>query len=506
MISLEEKKAFLQSTELFSALKEEGLLRLSLAAHEVFVPKQTLIFEENSPGDALYLIVDGEVKVYHQDIELMTCQRRDVLGEIAVLDQGSRSASARTLTDAILLKISCDIFHEILAHDPPLMLAVFKLLGLRLRRNAEIFERQHHELLKAYDRVKASQERLTEENISLRNRLKKGFIFKEIIGTDEKLIRVLNLVEQIAPAPIPVIIHGESGTGKELISRAIHYASPRSDQSFVTVNCGAIPESLLESELFGHERGSFTGATSTRIGKFEAADHGTLFLDEVGDMSLNLQTKLLRALQFGETQRVGSNHTLTVDVRIIAATHKDLMGMIMEGTFREDLYYRLNVITLELPPLRERSGDIPLLINYLIGKFNKRLKKQIQDIEPVAQARLLDYDYPGNVRELENIIERAMVLTKGDTIKLESLPSEVIHPRRPIKRRYATTPQTYEDLREVTEEAKRIATREVEKAFLIQLLRKVHGSITEAAEKAGINRTFLYKLLSRNQIDPKQFK
>ncbi|HWP46576.1 MAG TPA: sigma 54-interacting transcriptional regulator [Candidatus Limnocylindrales bacterium] len=506
MLSLQEKKEFLQGIDLFTALKEEESLRLALAAKEVFIPEQTSVFEENSPGDAVYVIFRGKVRVYHHDAELMIGERGDVLGEIAVVDRGLRSASAQTLEDTLLLQIPCDTFHEILAHDPPLMLAIFKLLSLRLRRNVEIFERQHLELLKVYNQIKAIKERLAEENIYLRQQLKESSIFNSIVGTDEKLVNILNLVEQVAPTSVPVIVYGESGTGKELIARAIHYSSSRSEYPFITVNCGAIPESLLESELFGHERGSFTGATYTRIGKFEAANHGTLFLDEIGDMSLNLQTKLLRALQFGEIQRVGSNQLLTVDVRVVAATHKDLKRMIAEGTFREDLYYRLNVVTLELPPLRGRRGDIPLLINFFMKKFNKEFRRRIQEIEPAAQERLLEYDYPGNIRELENIIKRAIVLAKGETIKLKDLPPELQQPQRFLKRPYPAIPENYRELKEVKEAARQLAVRDIEKSFLRRLLQSTRGNIAEASQKAGVNRTFLYKLLSRNGLDLNQFK
>jgi transcriptional regulator with GAF, ATPase, and Fis domain len=506
MLSLQEKKEFLGSIELFAALKEEESLRLALAAREVFIPEQTLIFEENSPGDAVYVIFHGKVRVYHHEAEIMISERGDVLGEIAVIDRGLRSASAQTLEDTLLLQISCDTFHEILAHDPPLMLAIFKLLSLRLRRNIEIFERQHLELLKVYNQIKAIKERLAEENIYLRHQLKESSVFNDIIGTDEKLINILNLIEQVAPTSVPVVICGESGTGKELIARAIHYGSSRSEYPFITINCGAIPESLLESELFGHERGAFTGATHTRIGKFEAANRGTLFLDEIGDMSLNLQTKLLRVIQFGEIQRVGSNQLLTIDVRVIAATHKDLRRMIGEGTFREDLYYRLNVITLELPPLRERRGDIPLLINHFMKKFNKEFHRRIQEIEPDAQERLLEYHYPGNIRELENIIKRAIVLAKGETIRVEDLPPELQQPQRFLKRSYVAIPENYQQLKEAKEVAKQQAMREMEKTFLMHLLHSTQGNITQASQKAGVNRTFLYKLLARNGLDVNQFK
>ena len=232
----------------------------------------------------------------------------------------------------------------------------------------------------------------------------------------------LNLVGRVAPSQATVLILGESGTGKELFARAIHYAGPRAGKPLVKVNCAALPENLLESELFGHEKGAFTGAVARRIGRFEQADQGSIFLDEIGDLSPALQSKLLRVLQEKEIERVGSNQTIKIDVRVIAATNRNLEEAIRKGAFREDLYYRLNVVTLSLPPLRERKEDIPILIDHFLKKYSRENKKEVSSLTKEAKDLLLHYDYPGNVRELENIIERAVVLCRGENITSQDLP------------------------------------------------------------------------------------
>ncbi|MEJ2544368.1 MAG: sigma 54-interacting transcriptional regulator, partial [Calditrichaceae bacterium] len=238
-----------------------------------------------------------------------------------------------------------------------------------------------------------------------------------------KVQELFKLVKDVAATNTTVLIRGESGTGKELIANAIHYNSPRVKRPFVKVNCGVLAESLLESELFGHVRGAFTGAIKDKIGRFELANGGTLFLDEIGDISLNMQLKLLRVLQEGEFERVGGTETLKVDVRIIAATNKDLEKAMEEGKFRQDLYYRLNVIPIEVPPLRERKEDIKYLIYYFMEKFNKIYGKNITEIDPKALSLMENYQYPGNIRELENLIERIIVLDKKGNIKTADLPA-----------------------------------------------------------------------------------
>ncbi len=252
-----------------------------------------------------------------------------------------------------------------------------------------------------------------------------GAMWGDIIGKSKAIEKVLSLMKRVAPANTTVLITGESGTGKELIARGLHKASKRSKAQFVSINCAAIPDSLLESELFGHERGAFTGASTTKQGKFEVASSGTLFLDEIGEMDISLQVKLLRAVQEQEIQRVGGNSDISVDVRIIAATNKNLEEEVKKGNFREDLYFRLNVVNIDVPPLRRRKEDIPLLVAHFAQKFAHKLDKGLKMVEPEVMEALQRYSWPGNVRELENIMERATVLSRGHSIELGDLPSNI---------------------------------------------------------------------------------
>ena len=263
---------------------------------------------------------------------------------------------------------------------------------------------------------------LLAENRLLKEQLQQRFKFDAIISQSGEMEQVLNTAARVANSKATVLIRGESGTGKELIARAIHFASPRKDKPFVVVNVAALSENLIESELFGHEKGAFTGATQQRRGRFEEANGGTLFIDEVGDIPLSVQVKLLRAIQFGQFERLGGNETHTVDVRIIAATHRDLEAMIQSGEFRDDLYYRLNVVSIWIPPLRQRKTDIPLLVDHFIQKYARENQKAVKGISRETLDRLMKYNFPGNVRELENMIERAVVLCRGEYITTDDLP------------------------------------------------------------------------------------
>lgn len=266
------------------------------------------------------------------------------------------------------------------------------------------------------------------ENRTLKKELTKEYSFQNIVGNSEAMHRIYDLIRRVSQAPSNILVTGESGTGKEVVAKAIHYNGPLKDKPFITVNCGAIPESLMESEMFGHKKGSFTSAIADKPGLFEAADGGTLFLDEVGELPLNIQVKLLRAIQERVVRRVGANEDVKVDVRIIAATNRDLEDMVKQGTFRQDLYYRLNVINIKTPALRERKDDVPLLANFFLKKYNERMGKAVQGISLEAMEVLKKYEYPGNVRELENIIERTVALEGGATILPESLPPIVNTP------------------------------------------------------------------------------
>jgi two-component system response regulator HydG len=280
------------------------------------------------------------------------------------------------------------------------------------------------QIVKAVRRA-LDQQSLVMENLALKAELQDSRRDRSIVGNSLPIRQLLDMVRQVAPSLATVLLQGESGTGKELVARAIHSYSTRAQKPFIALNCAALPESLLEAELFGHEKGSFTGATARRQGRFELADHGTLFLDELGEMSPQVQVKLLRVLQEGEFERVGGTQTLKVDTRIVAATNKDLKAEVEAGRFREDLYYRLNVITIQLPPLRDRKDDIPLLAQHFLTLYAQKNAKKINGISRDALTAMLGWRWPGNVRELENAMERAVVLCRGDMVVVEDLPPQL---------------------------------------------------------------------------------
>jgi len=334
----------------------------------------------------------------------------------------------------------------------------------------------------------AEHQELVEENLSLRQRLEDHYRFENIIAKSSKMQRIIEIIKTIAKSNATVLITGESGTGKELVARAIHSQSHRRSKPFVAVSCAALPESLLESELFGHEKGSFTGAYSQKKGKFEFANGGTLFLDEVGEMSTNIQVHLLRVLEEKEFTRVGGNELIKVDVRVVSATNKDLQVAIEKGGFREDLYYRLNVVAIDLPPLRERKEDIPLFAQHFLHKFAQENQKEVTEFSPEAMEFLLNYDWPGNVRELENAIERAVILAKDSLVTIADLPHENMLPTRLIG------------------SSKEL--REVEKNHILSVLSQTGGNYSKAARILGITRMTLYNKardydLSVKQIDNK---
>jgi DNA-binding NtrC family response regulator len=318
----------------------------------------------------------------------------------------------------------------------------------------------------------AEHQRLVEENISLHEKLDQRYRFEDIITKSPKMQQVIELTKVVAKSNATVLITGESGTGKELVARAIHSQSYRKDKPFVPVSCAALPESLLESELFGHEKGAFTGAHALRKGKIEFANRGTLFLDEIGEMSTNIQVHLLRVLEEREFTRVGGNELIKVDVRVVSATNRDMNEAVASGQFREDLYYRLNVVTIDLPPLRERKEDIPLLANHFLKKFTAENQKEVSGFSPEVTDFLLKYQWPGNVRELENTIERAVILTKNSEIQLNDLlqkNSPLVGP--------ASSGRTL---------------KEVERNHIINILNETGGNYGKAARILGISRATIY--------------
>jgi Nif-specific regulatory protein len=340
-------------------------------------------------------------------------------------------------------------------------------------------------------------QRLQRENQLLRQQLKHKYHFDNIIGTSAAMQQVFEMITKVADAESTVLILGESGTGKELVARAIHFNSQRAEKPFVPVNCGAIPESLLESELFGHERGAFTGAARTRMGRFELAHGGTIFLDEVGDMSPALQVKLLRVLQEQSFERVGGTKSVRVDVRILAATNRNLEEAIAKSEFREDLYYRLSVIPLTLPPLRERKDDIPLLLQHFLEQFNRLRHRKLQGFAPRALQMLANYHWPGNVRELENLVDRLVVLKGQGVIEPEDLP-EKMRAALPVPAVASTATM------EIPEEGfcLDVAVREFERELITKALQKADGVKNRAAQILGIKRTTLIEKLKRHALLP----
>jgi DNA-binding NtrC family response regulator len=320
------------------------------------------------------------------------------------------------------------------------------------------------------------------ENRRLRQALREKSSFSEIIGKSPAFVRIMDLVSKVAPTRSTVLLSGESGTGKEIIAEAVHFASPREEGPLIKLNCGALTETLLESELFGHEKGAFTGAYQQRAGRFEMANGGTLFLDEIGEMSLAMQVRLLRVLQDGYFERVGSSRTIQVDVRVIAATNKDLEKEVREKRFRQDLFYRINVITIEIPPLRERSEDIPLLAHHFLAKYSEINKKKNGGFSAGILQALLQYPWPGNVRELENVIERAVSLSQTNKIEITDLPPRVLN--TPFSDDYFMLPFGK-------------SLEEIEKLVIDKMLIKTRGDKRTAAHMLGISLSSLYNKLNR---------
>jgi len=334
--------------------------------------------------------------------------------------------------------------------------------------------------------------RLEEENLLLRKKVEERYGLEGLVGKSPQMLKIYDLIETVSQTDTTVLIHGESGTGKELVANAIHLRSPRKSGPFIKVNCAALPESLLESELFGHEKGAFTGAIKQRKGRFEMADGGTLFLDEIGDISPGVQVKLLRVLQERQFERVGGNETLSVDVRLICATQKDLKEEIRKGNFREDLYYRLNVVPIILPPLRERREDILLLADHFLSKFFKKMGKEISGLSDEAKTLLLKYPFPGNIRELENMLERAIALIKGKVIQADDLPEEV-----------CGHPIAVHDVCEKIHGSKPLAnaTKLFEKKYIQSVLEKTKGKKGQAADILGISRKTLWEKIKELEIE-----
>ena len=403
--------------------------------------------------------------------------------------------------DLLLLDVSLpdrngiDLLREIRTRDPHLPIVLITAYGsIDMARAAfksgamdYITKPWSNDELLAQVAQAVESRKLREENVQLKRAFKQRFNFPNIIGKSEKIQSLLDLVAQVAPSRSTVLISGESGTGKELIAKAIHSASTRADKAFVPVNTGSIPVDLLESQLFGHVKGAFTSAVASKKGLFEVADQGTIFFDEIATISPETQAKLLRVIQEREFMRLGGTEQIKVDVRLVAATNRNIQDAIKEGAFRQDLYFRLNVVTLHIPPLSERKDDIPLLSYYFLKKYAVIMKKDVNDISQDVIGLLLGYDFPGNVRELENIIERGVALATGNAIELAHLP---------------------EDLRELNirtfrkKEGKIPSLEEQETAYIKWVLNEVGGNKTLASQILGIDRVSLWRKLKKYGLEP----
>jgi DNA-binding NtrC family response regulator len=338
---------------------------------------------------------------------------------------------------------------------------------------------------------------LMAENIYLRQELQEKYGFHNMVGKSKKMQEIYRIIAKVATTDSTVLIYGQSGTGKELIARAIHFNSPRREKQFVTVDCAVLSENLLESELFGHIRGSFTGAVATKPGLFEVADGGTVFLDEVGNISLSIQAKLLRVLQEREFTPVGGTKAKKVDIRLIAATNKELEKMIKEETFREDLYYRLNIVPIYLPALRERQEDIPVLAVHFLKKYAEEMGKKIKGFTPEAMEKLMRYPWPGNVRELENVIERTVVMIDDEMVRVEHLFLPGQQEKEILENQI---PMTSDELKEIKKQVREKAVEEIERAFVLNALERHQWNVTRAAEEVGMLRPNFQALMRKYNL------
>lgn len=338
--------------------------------------------------------------------------------------------------------------------------------------------------------------RLLQENLSLRSELSSKYRFENIVGTSQAMHNVYRLIAKCGPTNSTVLITGESGTGKELIARAIHFNSLRKDNIFVAVDCNSLSETILESELFGHVKGSFTGAVANKRGMFESADGGTLFMDEISNISLSTQAKLLRVIQEREFRAVGDTRTQSTNIRLVTATNKDLKAMVADGTFREDLFYRINIFPILLPPLRERREDIPALAYHFLKSFGKELGKEAMEFSNSALSALVNYGWPGNVRELENTVHRAMILTSDKVIRHAHLPNIIdLLPRSVLD-----VPRTSDELKRVKKTAREKSVENIEKLFILEALKRNAWNVTNSAEQTGMLRANFQALMKKNDI------
>src|ERR1700757_1361273 len=451
------------------------------------------------------LIIDDEAEIRESLQTLLEMEGYEV--ETAATGQQGLNRIGQRSFDLILLDLALpdrngmEILADMQAQDPGLSVIMITAYGTvenavkAMQSGAANFIQKpwDNEKLLADVRAAVARHRAEEENVQLKRALKQRYNFEHIVGKSEAMLKIFDLVAQVAPSRSTVLLQGESGTGKELIAKAIHLNSQRRERPFVPVNTGSMPPDLLESTLFGHVKGAFTSAIASKKGLFEVADKGTLFLDEIGTMSLDTQSKILRVLQDRKFMHLGGVHELQVDVRIIAATNVDLRQLVREGKFREDLFYRLNVITIDLPPLRQRKEDIPLLVDFFLAKYSEENGKSVVHISPEALRPLVAYSWPGNVRELENVVERAVVLSSGIEIGSELLPDHMVG-------RGSTMPvmehRPDASLFDILEDC--------ERRIITDMLEKCNWNQTEAAERFRVPLSTLNQKIKRLSIEIKK--
>jgi DNA-binding NtrC family response regulator len=461
--------------------------------------------ERSVPAAGSVLIIDDEAAIRESLETLLELEGYGVesasTGEEGLARIGERSFDLVLLDLALPDRNGMHLLAEIHLQDPGLSIIMVTAYGTvenavkAMQAGAANFVQKpwDNEKLLADVRAAVARHRAEEENVQLKRALKQRYNFENIVGKSEPMLKIFDLVAQVAPSRSTVLLQGESGTGKELIAKAIHLNSPRRERPFVPVNTGSMPPDLLESILFGHVKGAFTSAVASKKGLFEIADRGTLFLDEIGTMSLDTQSKILRVLQDKKFMHLGGVHELQVDVRIIAATNVDLKQQVREGKFREDLFYRLNVITIDLPPLRQRKEDIPLLVTFFLNRYSEENERPTRRITPEALRPLLTYSWPGNVRELENVIERAVVLSAGVEVGPELLPDQI-----------AGRSTAFSALERRTDASLFDIIEDCERQIIIEMLEKCNWNQTDAAERFHIPLSTLNQKIKRLNIDIKK--
>ncbi|HXM23527.1 MAG TPA: sigma-54 dependent transcriptional regulator [Terriglobales bacterium] len=461
--------------------------------------------ETSLPAAGSVLIIDDEAAIRESLETLLELEGYGVAsaasGEEGLARIGERSFDLVLLDLALPDRNGMDLLAEIRVQDPGLSIIMVTAYGTvenavrAMQAGAANFVQKpwDNEKLLADVRAAVARHRAEEENVQLKRALKQRYNFENIVGKSEPMLKIFDLVAQVAPSRSTVLLQGESGTGKELIAKAIHLNSPRRERPFVPVNTGSMPPDLLESILFGHVKGAFTSAIASKKGLFEIADRGTLFLDEIGTMSLDTQSKILRVLQDRKFMHLGGVHELQVDVRIIAATNVDLKQQVREGKFREDLFYRLNVITIDLPPLRQRKEDIPLLAGFFLNRYSVENERPTRRMTPEALRPLLTHSWPGNVRELENVIERAVVLSTGVEIGPELLPDQIAGRAGAFSALERRADASLFDIME-----------DCERQLIVEMLEKCNWNQTDAAERFHIPLSTLNQKIKRLNIDIKK--